>query len=74
MRVRCLGLFPRSDLDTIIAYDDVQAALVRDIEVPPHLTPIWGLDVAYYGDDSNVLVGRNAIGVLPQILGWGGRT
>jgi hypothetical protein len=72
-RVRVLGLFPRSDLDTIVAFDDVEAAATRDIVVPPHLRPVWGLDVAYYGDDSNVLVARNNIAVLPKIMGWSGK-
>jgi hypothetical protein len=72
-RVRVLGQFPRADLDTIVPYDDVDSALKRDIVVPPHLRPLWGLDVAYYGDDSNCLVSRNSIGVLPQILAWDGK-
>jgi hypothetical protein len=72
-RVRCLGLFPQSDLDTIVAFDDAQSALTRDIEVPPFLRPLWGLDVAYFGDDTNALLGRNAIAVLPDIEGWVGK-
>jgi hypothetical protein len=72
-RVRCLGLFPKSDLDTIIPFDDVESARTRDIEVPPFLRPLWGLDVAYFGDDSNALVSRNAIAVLPDIGVWGGK-
>ncbi len=73
VRVRCYGLFPRSDLDTVLAYDQVAAAQHRDIIVPPHIRPVWGLDVARFGDDSNVLLGRNNIAVEPIIRAWGGK-
>lgn len=72
-RVRVLGLFPASDLDTIIPFDHVEAARNRDIEVPPFLRPVWGLDIARFGDDMTVLVPRNAVAVLPSIEGWSGK-
>jgi hypothetical protein len=69
-RVRCLGLFPRSDLDALIPFEVVASAQTRDIVVPPHLEEIWGVDVARFGDDSTVIVKRNSLAVLPEITIW----
>lgn len=69
-RVRALGEFPRSDLDTLISYDVADAARNRDIVVPKGLPEVWGLDVARFGDDNTVLVRRNNIAVLPDIKVW----
>jgi len=71
-RIRVLGEFPRSDLDTIIPYEYVYSARQRDIVVPYDLPQIWGLDIARYGDDMNALVRRNRIAVLPEMEVWGG--
>jgi hypothetical protein len=71
-RVRVLGLFPRSDLDTLIPFEVVAAARERDIVVPKHLRPVWGVDVARFGDDDSVLLKRNSIAVLPDIKIWNG--
>ena len=69
-RVRVLGLFPRSDLDTIIAYDLAESAVGRDIVIPPNLPEVWALDVARYGGDRTVLIRRNNLAVLPEIQMW----
>ena len=69
-RVRALGLFPKADQDTIIPYDLVESARARDIKVPRHLIPIWGVDIARFGEDSSAIVQRNAIAVLPKIYKW----
>lgn len=69
-RVRCLGLFPLADMDALIAYELVQGAQERDIHVPKNLRPVWGLDVARFGDDSTVLCKRNALTLLPDIKVW----
>jgi phage terminase large subunit len=71
-RIRALGEFPRTDADTIIPYELAESAQLRDIVMAPHLTEVWGLDVAYKGDDNNALVRRNSVGVLPNIKVWGG--
>lgn len=72
-RVRCLGLFPRSDLDTIIPYDAVDKALVRDIVVPEDAPVVWGVDVAYFGEDANTIVPRTSLHVPPTIEEWRGK-
>lgn len=71
-RVRAEGKFPRTDLDTMIPFDLVEAARNRDIVVPDHLRPVWALDVARFGDDDSVLLKRNSIAVLPDIQVWNG--
>lgn len=71
-RVRCLGEFPLSDLDTVIPYELAVGARDRDIVIPPRLEEVWGLDVARFGDDANALVRRNRLAVLPRIEVWMG--
>lgn len=71
-RVRVMGEFPKSDLDTIIPYEFIVASQIRDIVVPAHLTCVWALDVARYGDDTNCMIKRNNLAVLPDIQVWGG--
>lgn len=56
-RVRVLGEFPTGDDDTVIPFEHAEAALKR--EVTAHLVkPIWGLDVARFGNDSSALCRR----------------
>lgn len=65
-RVRVLGEFPLADDNTIIPLELVAAARTRDI-VPDHnAKPIWGLDVARFGDDTSVLTKRKGAIYLPQ--------
>ena len=71
-RVRAEGNFPLSDLDTIIPFEYVESARDRDIIIPYDSPTVWGLDVARFGDDSNALVKRNSVAVLPDIAEWGG--
>lgn len=71
-RVRALGEFPLSDLDTIIPAGDVASARIRDILVPPDAPVIWGVDIARFGDDNNALVKRSRIALLSDVQEWGG--
>ena len=72
-RIRVLGEFPKSDDDTVIPLELVQSARDREIVVvQQHLGEVWGLDVARFGDDLNVLARRTNIAVLPDIDHWGG--
>lgn len=70
-RIRCLGEFPRSDDDTIIPFELIEAAHSRDVVVPITMGKVWGLDVARFGDDGNVLAERSKLHgkVLDD---WGG--
>lgn len=69
-RVRALGQFPRSDLDSLIPFDLADAARNRDIVVPRNAQEVWGVDVARFGDDSTVLVRRTKLHVDPNIQVW----
>ncbi len=69
-RVRCLGEFPKSDLDTVIPYELVIAAQEREIVVNPFAPEVWGIDIARQGDDMNALVRRKGKVILPDILTW----
>jgi hypothetical protein len=71
-RVRALGEFPTSDLDTVIPFELASAATQREIFVPPKSPTVWSLDVARFGDDWNVLMKRNRIAVSPLIKKWQG--
>ena len=72
-RIRCLGMFPKTDSDTVISWELVDTAQNRDIEVPEGMRTIWGLDVARFGDDRNVLVERSAVHVSDEIDHWTGK-
>lgn len=67
-RVRVLGEFPIGDADTIIPRDWIEAAAGREVE-PATKTVVWGLDVAYMGDDRSALVKRNG-NVVPERPQW----
>lgn len=71
-RVRALGEFPRSDLDTLIAFELIDQARNRDIKDAPGALRVWGLDVARYGGDSTVLIKRTSNVVQPDIRVWNG--
>ena len=57
-RVRVLGEFPRSDDDTLISLELVEAAFMRDITIDPAAAKYWGVDVGRFGDDPSALVKR----------------
>lgn len=57
-RVKVLGEFPLSDLNTYISAALVAEAMQRDIVVDPHDRQVWGLDVARFGSDASVLMKR----------------
>ena len=71
-RVRALGEFPTSDLDTVIPFELAHTATQREVFVPKGIPTVWALDVARFGDDWNVLMKRNRIAVLPNIKKWQG--
>lgn len=72
-RVRVLGDFPTQDDDTVIPLDIVLAAVCRDIgDTKKSLVmPVWGLDVARFGDDRVALAKRRDWELLEPIKYWG---
>jgi hypothetical protein len=69
-RVRCLGEFPRADLDTIIPFELVEAAQVRAVLPAPTAPTTWGLDVARFGEDQSALCKRKGNVILEPVRCW----
>lgn len=56
-RVRVLGEFPTQDDETVIPLDLVLSARGRDVATS-NVFPIWGVDVARFGDDTSAVIRR----------------
>lgn len=69
-RVRVLGEFPIEDTDAVIPYSQVEAAIARDVEAIRNVRPVWGLDVARFGDCKTALAKRQANVQLEKIKTW----
>lgn len=59
-RVRVLGEFPLEEDDVVIPLSLAEAAKYRDVERITEIMPVWGLDVARYGNCRTVLAKRQA--------------
>jgi hypothetical protein len=68
-RVRVLGEFPSRDDDTVIPLELIEPAKDRQV-VMSHVYPVWGLDVARFGDDRTVLVKRQGNTLLGPPIVW----
>lgn len=68
-RVRVLGEFPTHSDDTVIPLEWVEAARGRDV-AKSNCWPIWGVDVARFGDDRTVLVIRQGNTLIRQPYVW----
>lgn len=69
-RIRVLGEFPRSDDDTVIPMELLEAAQHRDVQANPKAPVVWGVDVARFGSDSSALCKRKANMVTEPIRRW----
>ena len=69
-RARVLGEFPRADDDTLISLDLVESAAVREIDIDPKATKIWGVDPARFGDDAATLCKRWGKVVPEPVKAW----
>jgi len=69
-RIRVLGEFPRSDDDTIISMELIEAAKNRDVQPTKYAPMIWGLDVARFGSDSSSLTKRRGNTVTEASRVW----
>lgn len=58
IRVNVLGEFPSQDADTLIPLPLVESARSRVVEGCERYRPVWGVDVARFGDDRTALVVR----------------
>ena len=68
-RVRVLGEFPTSDDETVIPLELVLGAVGRNVSSLDYY-PVWGVDVARFGDDRTALAKRQANKLLEPINSW----
>ncbi len=69
-RVRVLGEFPTEDENAVIPLWLAEEARFRDVPISKLYKPIWGLDVARYGDDRSALAKRQGDMQLEKIKCW----
>jgi hypothetical protein len=69
-RIRVLGDFPRSDDDTVIPMELLEAATNRDVAVSPIAQVVWGLDVARFGSDRSALCKRQGNAIIEPVKTW----
>ena len=68
-RVRVLGEFPTSDDETVIPLELVLGAIGRNVSSLDYY-PVWGVDVARFGDDRTALAKRQANKLLEAVKSW----
>jgi hypothetical protein len=71
VRVNVLGEFPRADSHTLIPQDLIEAAQTREVADMARWQPVWGLDVARFGDDRTALCIRRHK-LVESIEAWRG--
>lgn len=68
--IRVLGDFPRSEDDVCIPLNLLEDATQRVIAPAEGYKPIWGVDVARYGDDRSALSKRHMNRLLEPTKNW----
>ncbi len=68
-RVRVLGEFPTADDDVLIPLDLAMSAVDRDV-APIEVMPVWGLDVARFGNCRTALAKRRGNTLMRPIQSW----
>ena len=69
-RVRVLGEFPEADDDVVVPLHLIESAVTRDVEATETVMPVWGLDVARFGDDRTALCKRQGNALIEPIKSW----
>ena len=72
-RVRVLGEFPESMDESVIPLEWIEAALSREVATIESFRPVWGLDVARFGDDRTALAKRRGNTLLEPVTCWRGK-
>jgi hypothetical protein len=72
-KIRVLGEFPTQEDETVIPLDTVLPAIGRNIEPNEAFRPVWGVDVARYGDDRTALAKRQGNTVSEPVKWWRGK-
>ena len=60
-RVRVAGIFPKTDVDSFISFDDVKTAINREVPEENSRETIMGVDVARFGDNKSVIYTRQGL-------------
>lgn len=71
-RIRALGEFGLDSNDTLISRHIVESAITREVD-PMNISPIWGLDVAQYGNDRCGLAKRQGNVLMEPVKSWQGK-
>ncbi len=71
-RVRVLGEWPTADDDAVIPLNLLEDAIKREVEPINHM-PIWGLDVARFGNCRTALAKRQGNRLMAPIQSWSHR-
>jgi len=71
-RIRCLGLPPEEDDNTLIARSLIESAVARDVEAL-EVHPVWGVDIARFGGDRSALAKRKGNVLIEPIKTWQGK-
>lgn len=72
VRVRVLGEFPEQDVATLIPAGWLDSAIKRPVIGCERYRPVWGLDVARFGDDRTALCVRRQRKLAEPIVFWQG--
>lgn len=72
-RVRVLGEFPLSEDDVVIPLHLVESAIGREVAPTQTFRPVWGVDVARYGDDRTALAKRGGNSLIEPTKSWRGK-
>lgn len=72
-RFRVKGEFPKSESDAVIPLGWIEDATRREVEVADGYLPVWGLDVARFGDDRTALAKRCHNVLLEPLKYWHGK-
>jgi hypothetical protein len=72
-RVRVLGEFPESMDEAVIPLEWIEAAIAREVEPTISFRPVWGLDVARFGDDRTALARRRGNAMPEPVTWWRGK-
>jgi phage terminase large subunit len=70
-RVRVVGAFPTADDETVIPLELVQSAVDRSVSSLEYY-PVWGVDIARFGDGRTAIAKRQANRLLEPIIHWSG--
>lgn len=71
-RVRVLGEFPKAEDDVVIPLGLVEDAVSRTVAATP-FKPVWGVDVARFGDDRTALAVRCGNSMPSPVIWWHGQ-